>query len=333
MQYHYNFSLKKYNTFGIDAKAEKFVSVTNLEELRSVLKENSDVFILGGGSNILLTGNIKKTVIHLNLKGISAKQTTKNSVEVTAAAGENWHEFVLWCIHQNFGGIENLSLIPGNIGTCPIQNIGAYGCEVKDTIVCVQALNIETLEIQMFSNSDCKFGYRNSIFKNEVKDKYIITEVTFKLTQKEHNINTSYGAIKAELNNHKSPSLKEVSNAVITIRNKKLPDPKKIGNSGSFFKNPVVSVDLFKSIQKRHTEIPSYPVSETLVKIPAGWLIEKSGFKGLRFGEAGIHNEQALVLVNYGNATGEEIYEVAKKIQNKIRKEFDIALEIEVNII
>lgn len=332
MKYHTNFSLKNYNTFGIDVKASKFISVTTLQQLKEVLQENSDVFLLGGGSNMLLTKDIQKTVVHLNLSGVIVNNQTEDTVEVTAAAGENWHEFVLWCIDQNFGGLENLSLIPGNVGTCPIQNIGAYGFEVKDTIISLEALNRKTLKIKTFTNKDCEFGYRNSIFKNDVKDKYIIINVTFKLTTKNHCINTSYGAIQEELKGIKTPTLKDISNAVVAIRNSKLPNPKEIGNSGSFFKNPVIDFTLFQKLQQQYPEIPSYPVSETQVKVPAGWLIEKAGFKGQRFGEAGVHSKQALVLVNYGNATGEEIHEIAKKIQKKIKSEFEIFLEIEVNV-
>lgn len=332
MQYHTDFSLKNYNTFGIDVMAKKFISVTTVQQLKTVLQENNDVFLLGGGSNMLLTQNIDVTVVHLNLNGVIVNNQTENTVEVTASAGENWHEFVLWCIDQNYGGLENLSLIPGNVGTCPIQNIGAYGFEVKDTITSLEALNKKTLKIETFTNAECEFGYRNSIFKNKAKDQYAIISVTFKLTTKNHNTNTSYGAIQEELKNISNPSLKDISNAVIAIRNSKLPNPKEIGNSGSFFKNPVIDITLFNKLKNQYPEIPSYPVSETLVKVPAGWLIEKAGFKGKRFGAAGVHSKQALVLVNYGDATGKEVYEIAKKIQRKIKTEFEIPLEIEVNV-
>ena len=332
MQYHTNFSLKNHNTFGIDVKAKKFISVKTLQELKDVLQENESVFLLGGGSNMLLTKDIDKTVVHLDLSGVIVNNQNENTVEVTAAAGENWHEFVLWCIDQGFGGLENLSLIPGNVGTCPIQNIGAYGFEVKDTIISLEALNKKTLKIKTFTNADCEFGYRNSVFKNELKNQYIIINVTFKLTTQNHQTNTSYGAIQEELKSIEIPSLKDISNAVITIRNSKLPNPKEIGNSGSFFKNPVIDSSLYQKLKEQYPEMPSYPVSETLVKVPAGWLIEKAGFKGKRFGEAGVHSKQALVLVNYGNATGEEIHEIAKKIQRKIKTEFEIPLEIEVNV-
>ncbi|MDO6803667.1 UDP-N-acetylmuramate dehydrogenase [Wenyingzhuangia sp. 1_MG-2023] len=332
MQYNTHFSLKKYNTFGIDVTADRFISVHTLKDLKTVVQENKDLFLLGGGSNMLLTQNLKKTVVHLNLKGVIVNNETENTIEVTAYAGENWHEFVLWCIDQNYGGLENLSLIPGNVGTCPIQNIGAYGFEVKDTIISLEALNVDTLEIETFTNKKCEFGYRNSIFKTWAKGKYIIVNVTFKLTTQNHQTNTSYGAIQEELKGNTTPSLKEISNAVVAIRNSKLPNPKEIGNSGSFFKNPVIDITLFKKLQQQYPEIPSYPVSESTVKVPAGWIIEKAGFKGQRFGNAGVHSKQALVLVNYGNATGKEIHEIAKKIQKKIKNEFDISLEIEVNV-
>ncbi|MDB4297559.1 UDP-N-acetylmuramate dehydrogenase [Flavobacteriaceae bacterium] len=328
-----NFSLKNYNTFGINATAKNFISVSSLYELKEVLKTDKDLFLLGGGSNMLLTENINKTVVHLNLEGVIVNNETEDTVEVTALAGENWHDFVLWCIDQNYGGLENLSLIPGNVGTCPIQNIGAYGFEVKDTIITVEALHKDTLEVKKFTNAECEFGYRNSIFKNNLKGEYIIVAVTFKLTKTNHKTNISYGAIQAELNGNTNPSLKEISNAVIAIRNSKLPNPKEIGNSGSFFKNPVVANDIFFKVQKKYPNMPFYTVSETETKIPAGWLIETAGFKGKRFGETGVHNKQALVLVNHGNATGKEVYALAQKIQAEIKNLFDIDLEIEVNII
>lgn len=330
-----NISLKNYNTFGIDVNAKRFVEVTSVYELQQLVKTEKDLFLLGGGSNMLLTSDIDKLVVYLNSKGISIDKEDENKAYITANAGENWHEFVLWAISQNYGGIENLSLIPGNVGTCPIQNIGAYGVEVKDVITKVEAVEIATGKLTSFSNSDCGFGYRNSIFKNEVKGKYIIVSVSFELTRKNHQLNTSYGAIETELTskNIKNPTLKNVSDAVIAIRRSKLPDPKEIGNSGSFFKNPVISNKQFLSLQKKYPTVPSYLVSEDEVKIPAGWLIEQSGFKGKCFGNYGVHQKQALVLVNYGNANGQEIFELAKKIQQTVKENFNISLEIEVNII
>lgn len=337
MQIHKNFSLKKYNTFGIEAKASQFVSVQSVDELITVLNENPTTkkFILGGGSNMLLTQDINALVIHLDLKGKKIIDENDEFVWVESQAGENWHEFVIWTIDQNFGGLENLSLIPGNVGTTPIQNIGAYGVEIKDTFVLCEAIHIETQELMIFTNEKCKFGYRESIFKNEVKDEFIITSVVFKLTKKNHKLNTSYGAIETELEKQHitNPTLKDVSNAVISIRQSKLPDPKELGNSGSFFKNPVILKTDFEKIQQKFPEMPHYVVSETEVKVPAGWLIEQAGFKGKRFGDAGIHKNQALVLVNYGNATGKEILAVAKDIQATIEATFSISIETEVNII
>ncbi|CAM1346874.1 UDP-N-acetylmuramate dehydrogenase [Tenacibaculum crassostreae] len=330
-----NISLKEYNTFGIDVNAKRFVSINSLYSLQQLLKEEQDIFLISGGSNMLLTTDIEKLVIHINLKGISIDRENHNDIYLTVNAGENWHEFVLWCISQGYGGIENLSLIPGNVGTCPIQNIGAYGVEVKDVITQVEAIEVKTGKLVVFSTEECQFGYRNSIFKNEAKGKYIITSVSFQLTKVEHNLNTSYGAIETELSlkGIDNPTIKDVSDAVIAIRQSKLPDPKEIGNSGSFFKNPVISKEHFEKLQENHPDIPSYPISTSEVKVPAGWLIEQSGFKGKRFGEYGVHEKQALVLVNYGNASGKDIHQLAKNIQKTIKESFDIDLEIEVNII
>lgn len=332
-----NFSLKAYNTFGIEAKAKQFVAVHTTEELKKILQENQNEpkFILGGGSNMLLTQDIQALVIHIDLLGKKVVNDDEDFVWVESMAGENWHDFVLWTIDQNFGGLENMSLIPGNVGTTPVQNIGAYGTEIKDTFVSCEAINIKTQEMKTFTKEACHFGYRESIFKNEVKDQYIITSVVFKLSKRNHKINTSYGDITKELEkqNVAIPTLKDVSNAVITIRQSKLPDPKELGNSGSFFKNPIISKADYDKIKALHPEMPHYIVSETEVKVPAGWLIEKAGFKGKRFGDAGIHKNQALVLVNYGHATGQEILNVSKDIQATIFKQFGISIEAEVNVI
>jgi len=330
-----NISLKEYNTFGIDVNAKRFVSITSVYQLQQLIKEEKDIFLISGGSNMLLTKDIETLVVHINFKGISIDQQNHNDVYITVNAGENWHEFVLWCVSLNYGGLENLSLIPGNVGTCPIQNIGAYGVEVKDTITKVEAIEIKTGKLVSFSAEECQFGYRNSIFKNKAKGKYILTSVSFKLTKNNHKLNTSYGAIESELSSKgiTNPTIKDISDAVITIRQSKLPDPKEIGNSGSFFKNPVISKEHFEKLQKNYPSIPSYVISDTEIKVPAGWLIEQSGFKGKRFGNYGVHEKQALVLVNYGDASGKEIYELAQKIQRTIKDTFDINLEIEVNII
>ncbi len=332
-----NFSLKKHNTFGIEAKANEFVAVQSINDLKTILIENKTKkkFILGGGSNMLLTQDIDALVIHIDLKGKKIINQDENFVLVECQAGENWHEFVLWTINQDFGGLENMSLIPGNVGTTPVQNIGAYGTEIKDTFVSCNAISIDNQEIRTFNNLECNFGYRESVFKNELKNQYIITSVIFKLTNRKHNINISYGDIKLELanNNIEIPTLIDVSNAVITIRKSKLPDPKILGNSGSFFKNPILLKSNFEPIHKKFPEMKFFEISETQVKVPAGWLIEQAGFKGKRFGDAGIHENQALVLVNYGNATGQEILNISKDIQKTVFEMFGIAIEAEVNVI
>ncbi len=335
MQVHKNISLKKYNTFGIDVKAATFVEINSIGDLKNIISTHTDFFILSGGSNLLLTKDVEKLVIHLNIKGIDITKQDENHVYIKVNAGENWHEFVLWCIDHDFGGIENMSLIPGNVGTSPIQNIGAYGVELKDTMYELEALEIATGNLVSFSNASCSFGYRNSVFKNELKGKYIITNVTFKLTKKKHTLNSSYGAIQSELEkyNIENPTLKDISNVVIAIRQSKLPDPNKIGNSGSFFKNPVILKHQFRQLQHKFPEVPHYIVSDTEVKVPAGWLVEQCGFKGKRFGDAGVHKQQALVLVNYDNATGTEILSLSKKIQEAVLEKFHIQLEAEVNIL
>ncbi|WP_264566796.1 UDP-N-acetylmuramate dehydrogenase [Flavobacterium sp. N3904] len=332
-----NFSLKNYNTFGIEAKADQFVAVHTVPELKSILEQNKDQkkFVLGGGSNMLLTKNIEALVIHIDLKGKKILKEDPDYVWVESQAGENWHQFVLWAIDQNFGGLENMSLIPGNVGTTPVQNIGAYGTEIKDTFVSCEAINIENQEMRTFTKDECHFGYRESVFKNEVKDQYIITAVVFKLTKQNHKINTSYGDITAELakNDVTTPTLKDVSNAVIAIRKSKLPDPAELGNSGSFFKNPILLKTDFEKIHQKFPEMRFFDISETEVKVPAGWLIEQAGLKGKRFGDAGIHKNQALVLVNYGGATGQEILNVSKTVQDTVFNMFGIHIEAEVNII
>ncbi|TWO34303.1 UDP-N-acetylmuramate dehydrogenase [Seonamhaeicola sediminis] len=332
-----NISLKPYNTFGIDVNAKFFVSVSSIDDLKYVLtlQDFPNKLILGGGSNILLTKDFDGLVVHINLKGITIISETSQHVIVRANAGENWHEFVLWCLENNFGGIENLSLIPGNVGTAPIQNIGAYGVELKDAFVSCDSMCIQSQAMKTFTKLDCNFGYRNSIFKTEAKGKYVITSVDFKLTKQNHKLNTNYGAITSELQNMgvKSPTIKDVSKVVIAIRESKLPNPKEIGNSGSFFKNPVISKELYVTLQENFRDIPSYPVSENDVKIPAGWLIEKAGFKGKRFNDYGVHKNQALVLVNYGNAKGEDILRLSKLIQKTIKRLFSITIEAEVNIL
>ncbi|MHC5202696.1 UDP-N-acetylmuramate dehydrogenase [Myroides sp. LJL119] len=336
MKIHKNVSLKDLNTFHLPAQATQYTKVNTDQELIEALEYGSskEIFILGSGSNMLLTKDLDKLVIHLQTKGINIIQDTLDYCLVEVQAGEIWHEFVLWAISKNLGGIENLSLIPGNVGSSPIQNIGAYGVEVKDVITWVNAINRETFELEKFTNQQCNFSYRESIFKTTHKNKYVITSVVFKLTKHNHNLKTNYGVIQQELElaRIQTPSIKNISDIVIKIRQSKLPDPSKLPNSGSFFKNPIISYALFEKIQQTYPDIPSYPIDNHWVKIPAGWLIEKIGFKGFRMGDAGVHSKQALVLVNYGNASGQEILELAQLIQNKILEVFQITITPEVNI-
>jgi len=332
-----NISLKPYNTFGIDVKAKHFVSVKTIPQLKSVLElENFQKrFILGGGSNMLLTKDIDALVVHIDLKGIEIVSQTDAEVTVKASAGENWHEFVLWCLKHDFGGVENLSLIPGNVGAAPIQNIGAYGVELKDVFQSCEAMHIASGHIKTFIRSDCSFDYRNSIFKTTIKGEYVILSVMLTLTKGKHVLKTSYGAITSELekDNITNPTIQDVSNAVIHIRESKLPNPKIIGNSGSFFKNPIISKTQLEELRINFPKIPSYIVSIDEFKIPAGWLIEHAGFKGKRFGNYGVHKNQALVLVNYDDASGDDINKLSKLIQKTIKRIFNIILEAEVNII
>ncbi|MEP1854318.1 UDP-N-acetylmuramate dehydrogenase, partial [Nonlabens ulvanivorans] len=309
-------------------------------QLREVLAYyyNEEVFLLGGGSNMLLLNDIERPVVHVNLKGIDLLKQDNEHVFVQAMAGENWHEFVIFCIENNWAGIENMALIPGNVGTSPIQNIGAYGVELKDTFVSCTVMNIKTGDVKTLHLEDCKFGYRESIFKNEALGKYVITSVTFKLTDitktNDYQLKTSYGAILNELENLQiEPSIQSVAQAVINIRSSKLPDPKVIGNSGSFFKNPIIEKSYYEDLIRMHPSIPHYPVNEKQVKVPAGWLIDQCGFKGQRRGDAGVHDKQALVLVNHGNASGQEIIALAKEIQSMVQNRYGITIETEVNLI
>lgn len=332
-------SLKPYNTFGVDATASYFAEVSDVEQLKEVLRYAKDkklpLLFLGGGSNILLTKDFDGLAILLNIKGISEEIINENEVRITAQAGENWHNFVQWCLEKNYGGLENLSLIPGNVGTCPMQNIGAYGVEIKDRLHHCKALNIETLEMETFSLVECSFGYRESFFKREGKGRYVILEVAFSLTTQHHNITTEYGAIQSELQKMgiTQPTIQEVAKAVIHIRQSKLPNPKEIGNAGSFFKNPVVCLAQFENIKKSYPDIPNYP-TENSVKIPAGWLIEQTGWKGKQIGNVATHSQQALVIINAtGNATGQEIFDFSEQIIQSVKEKFGIIIEREVNIL
>lgn len=330
-------SLRPYNTFGIDVKARYFAEVTSIDELTWVLQQKSypRKLILGGGSNMLLTGDLDLLVIFISLKGKEVVASDDSHNEIRVMAGENWHDLVLWTLEHNMGGLENLSLIPGSVGSAPIQNIGAYGVELKDHFVCCELMDIATQSLQTFSLKDCKFGYRDSYFKHEGKGKYVITSVTFRLTSKNHSLRTGYGTIATELENEKvlHPNIQDISRAVIRIRRQKLPDPAILGNSGSFFKNPVVNKETFEKLQQSYPDIPSYKVAEEEIKIPAAWLIDSCGFKGLRQGDAGVHEHQALVLVNYGKATGAEILSLSQQIQATVQKSFGIAIVPEVNIL
>ena len=330
-----NFSLINHNTFGVDAIANQFTSISSINELKKIISSNEskEKIFIGGGSNILITKKIEGLVIHLNMKGISSKKIDNNYTEVNIKAGENWNEAVIWCLKNDLGGIENLSLIPGNTGAAPIQNIGAYGVELKDVFTSCEVLDVNTNEIVEFSKVDCQFEYRNSIFKKNKN--YIILSVKLKLTHANHKLKVDYGSINEKLISLGigNPKINDIANIVTQIRKEKLPDPKKIGNSGSFFKNPIIKKKQLEKLKLNFKNIPNYKISDENYKIPAGWLIEKAGFKGKRIKDYGVHKNQALVLVNYGNATGKEILEFSLSIEKAIQFIFDIKLENEVNII
>lgn len=330
-----NVDLKSFNTFGISCFAERFGRFSTTDELKNLLSQRNDdeLLILGGGSNILLTEDFKGLVLKNEISGIQIVEESDTSVLVESGAGEIWHQFVLYCIDHGFGGIENLSLIPGSVGASPMQNIGAYGVEIKDVFVSLKAYHITSGEIHEFTHEQCQFGYRESVFKRALKRQYIICSVRFKLS-KVHKINSTYGAIEAELEtmNISEPTIRDISNAVIAIRSSKLPDPNQIGNAGSFFKNPVVTQDIVDSIQKKYEKFPQYPAVGG-VKLAAGWLIEQCGWKGKTFGTYGVNKNQALVLVNYGGSSGQEIFDLSERIIRDVEATFGIRLEREVNIL
>ena len=332
-----NISLKPFTTFGIDKKAKFFTTVETLDELKAALlaakEKQLPVFILGGGSNILLTRDIDGLVIKLEIKGINLVKEDGDELWVEVGAGEMWHELVLHSIAQDWAGLENLSLIPGTVGASPMQNIGAYGVEIKDVFDSLQAMHRETLEMQTFDAEACLFGYRESVFKQNFKDQFVITSVTFRLS-KTPNFHLEYGAIREVLaaNGIDQPSIRAISDAVIQIRQSKLPDPKEIGNAGSFFKNPTIPSAQFDALKTSYPSIPGYPSAEG-VKVAAGWLIEQTGWKGKRIGEVGVHAKQALVLVNYGGGTGEEIKKLSEQIQASVYDKFGVQLQAEVNFI
>ena len=330
-----NISLKKYNSFNIDVNAKEFVEVNSKDELIKIANRSRDknVLYLGGGSNILFTRDFDGIVIHLNIKGVQFEKTNSDETVVQANAGENWNNFVEFCIKNNLGGIENLSMIPGNVGSAPVQNIGAYGVELKDVFLTCEVFNKNDFSIKTYNLEDCKFEYRNSIFKENKN--LIILSVRLKLKNKNHKINSSYGGINDELKKLKisKPTIKDISNVVCSIRKRKLPDPKKIGNAGSFFKNPVVKKDKLEWIKKYFNDVPSYKLDDKNYKFPAAWLIESACLKGKELDGFGIHKTQPLVLVNYGGAKGEDIYKLSLSIKEIIFKIFKIELETEVNII
>lgn len=331
-----NYSLKSQNTFGIDARARYYVEASSVDDFKALLDDATfkemHQFILGGGSNILFTKDVEGIVIKNTIKGIELIHEDADFYYVKAGAGEIWHDLVLYCVANNYGGLENLSLIPGSVGAGPIQNIGAYGVEIKDTMLSLEALHIKDKTVRTFTNEACKFGYRESVFKNELKGQYIIVSVTYKLAKKPQ-LKTGYGAIEKELKSQgiEHPTIKDVSNAVIAIRSSKLPDPAVIGNAGSFFKNPEVAVAIYEGIKEKFPTLVAYDTPKGMKKLAAGWLIEQAGWKGKRLGDAGVHKLQALVLVNYGDASGAEIVDLSTKVIASVKEKFGVELEREVN--
>lgn len=336
MQLKKEIQLKSIHTFGLNSTAKALVTARNVSDLKEALKlPYKKKMILGGGSNLVFVNDYDGLVIKNELKGIKILRHFEKSVHVSSKAGEQWHGFVLWCIKKKFGGLENLSLIPGTVGAAPIQNIGAYGVEVKDFFVKLKAIEISSGQERTFWGKDCAFGYRNSFFKNKGKGKYVITEVVFKLSKKPHKFKISYGSIASRFENlpKRKQTIKALSDIVIEIRSAKLPDPKKIGNCGSFFKNPIISKRIFYKLSKNYPEIPNYPTSGAKVKLAAGWLIDQCGWKGKKIGNVGCYKNQALVIVNHGNASGTELLEIIQLIKSSVLKKFEIMLEEEVNLI
>ena len=333
---HYN--LKKLNTFGIEACCDYYTEIRSVSDFKSLVNDplfrSSKKLIIGGGSNLLFVSDFKGIVVRNCLKGIEIKEETSQEVVVCAAAGENWHEFVTWCISRGFAGLENLSLIPGCVGASPMQNIGAYGCEIKDVFESLDAYDIANGTKRVFTKEDCHFGYRESVFKRELKDQYLIASVSYRL-KKQAPINVSYGAISAELKamHVSSPGIKDVSEAVIRIRKSKLPDPNVLGNAGSFFKNPEVQAVVYENLKKNFPDLVAYPLENGAYKLAAGWLIEQCGLKGFELNGAAVHNKQALVLVNLGQCKGKDIYHLSEYVLKTVRDKFGVELEREVNII
>lgn len=331
-----NFSLKKYNTFGIEVKTKYFVEYSTLNELSNFLgtqrKQGLPLMFIGGGSNVLFTKDFEGYLLHSKINGVEIVKEEDDKVYLRVGAGEDWDEFVEYCVKNDWGGVENLSLIPGNVGTCPIQNIGAYGVEVKDVITEVESIEIDTLKKTLFTNEECRFGYRDSVFKGKLRGKHIINYVTFCLSKK-HIFKLDYGNLKEALKEYDQVNLQNIRQAVINIRDSKLPKPEVIGNAGSFFKNPVVHTNILENLKKSYADIPFYLQEDDSVKIPAGWLIEQAGWKGRNIGKVGVHEKQALVLINHGGASGQEIVDLALEIQKSVKEKFGIDIEMEVNVI
>jgi len=333
-----NVDLLPYNTFGVSVFAHHFAtfrSVNELHELINAKKSDTKPFFLGGGSNVLLTEDVSAPVLKNEIKEFTVLKRNDNVAYVRVGAGENWHQFVMRCLSLNFGGLENLSLIPGNVGASPMQNIGAYGVEMKQVFHCLEAYNMQSQKIETFDKNDCEFDYRESVFKTREKGKYAILNVTFCLRVDKHELHTDYRALSEELqaNAISEPTIHDVSRAVMAIRKRKLPDPAELGNAGSFFKNPILSRQQFDKIQEKFPQIPFFTVNETQIKIPAGWLIEQAGWKGKKIGKCGVHDKQALVLVNYGGASGKQIKELSEQIIADIFQKYEVLLQAEVNII
>jgi len=330
-----NFSLKHYNTFNIDVKSDKFISINSEDQLIDFLSQHKgeeNIFFLGGGSNVLFSKNYNGTIIHISIKGKKIIEELDDKIIIEVSSGENWHDFVKWSIKNNYGGIENLSLIPGNVGAAPIQNIGAYGVELKDVFDSCRVLSIDSNEIKIFNKEECGFNYRSSLFKSSQKNKYVILSIRLKLTKEPHSYNLSYDSLKERFND-KEINLSNISEEIIKIRQSKLPDPKKIGNCGSFFKNPFIESEKLDILLEKFPKLPYNKVENGLYKIPAAWLIEKMGFKNKNLGDAGVYINQPLVIVNNGNASGSDILNFANSIKNSVKENFNIDLEEEVNII
>ena len=330
-----NFSIKDYNTFNINVKSNKFISINTEDQLINYLTQNKgqeDIFFLGGGSNVLFSKDYNGTIVHLSLKGKEIIEESDDNIIVEVCSGENWHEFVMWSIENNYGGIENLSLIPGNVGAAPIQNIGAYGVELKDVFDSCRVLSRESNEIEHFNKDKCEFNYRSSIFKSKEKNKYVILSIRLKLSKEPHSFNLTYDSLKERFNS-KEINLSNISEEIIKIRKSKLPDPKKIGNCGSFFKNPIIESKKLEKLLQKYPKLPHHKSENGFYKIPAAWLIEKIGFKNKSLGDVGVYTHQPLVIVNNGNASGSDILKFANSIKSSVREVFNIKLEEEVNII